>query len=157
MKTLLQRTLTGAIFVAVLLIGLFLGGWIYFSIFLFVLNQALYEITGFIKNENQQIVKPSLAFNLITGSVIYTLSFLNAAGIIPFVPFYVLPGILISVLIFELYRNKENPILNVSFTLFVIIYITIPLSLMNYFAYMPLTDHQYNFEFILSFFLILWT
>ena len=71
--------------------------------------------------------------------------------------------LLILIVIVELFRNKPNPVSNLAFSILGVIYLFIPLSLINFFAYdspfytvMGLEESSYQFIFLLGYFVIQW-
>ena len=57
------------------------------------------------------------------------------------------------IFIFELFRKKENPFGNISFTFLGIIYVALPLSLLNY---INILSGKYNYQLLFGIFFILW-
>lgn len=61
---------------------------------------------------------------------------------------------LILVFILELYRNRPNPLANISFTLLGILYVSLPVTLFNKFAFY--LSKEYSYQIVLGFFILLW-
>jgi phosphatidate cytidylyltransferase len=61
------------------------------------------------------------------------------------------------IFIHELYRKKNSPFVNVSYTLLGPLYIALPLGLLNYLAFFGEDHLVYNPTIIIGYFIILWT
>jgi len=140
------RTITGLSMVFILLVALYFSGVVFAGIFLVVTVLGLWEFYGLISTES---CHPQKYFGTLSGIVLYT----GAAIIYLSYPTYPLPrmhallplGILLPVIflsfIFEIYRKRLNPLANIATTLLGILYIALPLSLLNAFS------AKYNFHF----------
>lgn len=135
------RTITGLSMVFVLLAALVLGGWIFAGIFLIITLFGLWEFYGLITSES---CHPQKIYGIISGGVFYItftiFQFTKVFYDIKFWPlFLLLPFLLLIPIIFfsfivEIYRKKTNPLINISTTLIGILYIALPLSLLNFFS-----------------------
>jgi phosphatidate cytidylyltransferase len=67
------------------------------------------------------------------------------------------PALLLLPLIFELYRKKENPLINIAYTSLAIVYITIPFSLMNFLVFPKINNYEYSYQLIFGLFFLIWT
>lgn len=156
-SNLLQRSITGVIFVAVL-VGCILGGPISFTI-LFALISALTinefgNIVG--RNGEIQINKPIC----ILAGVFLFLGF-GYNGVVPgsveiFIPYLFL---IMYLLISELYKKKKNPVSNWAYAMMSQMYIALSFAMLNVLAYH--TDgtasvSQYNPILPLSIFIFNW-
>ena len=80
----------------------------------------------------------------------------QCAGIISQKWYIILLIIGVYIFIFELYRKKENPFTNISYTFFAVIYIALPFSLLNKFVF-PVTGVDiYEFKVLISYFILIW-
>ena len=156
-SNLLQRTITGVIFVAVL-VGCILGGPISFTI-LFALISALTinefgNIVG--RNGEIQINKPIC----ILAGVFLFLGF-GYNGIVPgsveiFIPYLFL---IMYLLISELYKKKKNPVSNWAYAMMSQMYIALSFAMLNVLAYHTngtASMSQYNPILPLSIFIFNW-
>lgn len=154
MNELLKRTLTGFVYVSIII------GSILLNINAFAIVLLAFVIIASIEYANlippriipvpnkSNIVIPALSFLLIA---LYSLSYINKgiAAILLLLPFLIL--------MVELLKNGKNPIINVSLQIFNILYISIPLGLIL-FLYLPneITLWQRN-QLILGLFILIWT
>lgn len=150
MSNLLTRSITGVVYVgaiiAATLFDPYLFGFVFFIFHLLTLIE-FYRIVRLIRS------KPQIYFGSVVGSILFLIGFLttnyqwgNALVllIIPMISF---------VLIFELYRNHKYPIVNISFTLLGLAYISVPFFMLNYLAFFA---GQFNGQIILGIFVIIW-
>ena len=137
MKNFIQRTITGILFVGILLAS------IYFqtdyqsltSLFAIVMGLGLYEFYGLVnKGFNVQVPAPYLVFcGLILYCLLGATAFGNSAIIVAgLVALYVL--CITGLFILELYRKKEQPIHNLAFAMLGQIMVALPFGLMNFIA-----------------------
>ena len=157
MNNLIQRAITGVIFVAVL-IGCIIGGPLSFGI-LFCLISALATVE-FCQLMNQQ-EDVQVNRNICTlGSIALFLCFffygMNPAETGIFIPYL---AILIYLFISELYLKKKNPINNWAYAMFSQLYVALPFALLNVLAFQTngtTSDSQYLFILPLSIFIFNW-
>jgi phosphatidate cytidylyltransferase len=99
---------------------------------------------------------PQKVTGVIIGGIIFILTFLSANKIIDdkyllfifsFIPF---------IFITEIYLKSEHPFRNLSFTFFGIIYVSMPMALLNFITTNEFTYFQFSYKFILPFFFMLW-
>ncbi len=155
MKELQKRSISGLLYAAVLLGAILLGPWSFallfglFSIFILREFYQLSKVSG---------ISPQKNVGLVIGGIIFFLTFLQVKGILSlninaifFALFFIVPA-------FELYRSKKNSLENIAVTLFGIIYVTIPISLLNFFVFpdFPQGD-RYNPFLLLFLFILIWS
>lgn len=150
-----MRTITGFFFVAAI-IGSILMGHVWFSLLFFLITLAtLIEFYHLIKHQAR--VDVPVITGTITGALMYVLASLAAVQIL--LPKYLLLLLVLPLFLFiyELFRKKETPFLNVSFTLAGIIYVVIPFSTLNFLLNPGLAPDEYHPGNLIVFFVILWT
>ncbi|MFV0378283.1 MAG: phosphatidate cytidylyltransferase [Mangrovibacterium sp.] len=152
MKNLLVRSLTGIVFVAVIIAGLFFGQYTFALLFLLILIGALHEFfsitgaTGF---------NPHRGLAYLTGALMFGLSFLIASErISPLWFFAIFPFILLT-FVSELFANKPTPLQNVAITMAGLIYAAVPLSLSNYLVFSKF-DGMYSPKLFLALLILIW-
>jgi len=151
------RTITGLSMVFLIIASLYFSRWAFAVIFLAVTVLGLWE---FYTVSTTDDCKPQRWTGTILGTVWYifiaAVSLLINAGAGLMFGFVFLPLLFIP-FIFELYRKKEKPLLNVAVTVMGIIYVALPLSLLNA---MNFPDHGNIFThfpaFLLGYFIITW-
>lgn len=100
--------------------------------------------------------RPSLFLAILSGMLIYVVLALNAMAVISHNMLSLLFLPTVAVFITELYRKKANPFLNIGATLISIVYVILPFALLNYiYSYGELFS-GIAYQFILSFFIIIW-
>jgi phosphatidate cytidylyltransferase len=143
-----------------------LGGfWLHpFSFFitgLLILGGAQYEYYAMIRNT---IVKPQAIMGMLTGSLLYILSTLIAASVIPGRFFLLMVPAVTIIIIIELYRKSEKPFDSLAHTLFAVIYLAVPFSMFPFSAFsrsglnsiIPHGSFEFSPGLVVGFFLILW-
>jgi phosphatidate cytidylyltransferase len=151
------RTITGLSMVFLIIASLWFSKWIFALIFLAVTLLGLWE---FYTVSTTEECKPQRWVGTILGTAWYIFIaavsiFLGSAAGLLF-GFVFLPLLFIP-FIFELYRKKEKPLLNVAVTVLGLIYVPLPLSLLNAMNY---PDHgrilgQFP-AYLLGYFMITW-
>ena len=158
MNNFVKRTITGVLFVAIL-VGCILFGPISFGI-LFVLISALtiFEFGQLINNHNEG-VQVNKTITMLGGAYLFLaiMGFcMDVADSKVFIPYVLL---LLYLMISELYLKKENPILNWAYSMFSQLYIGLPFALLNVLAFINVPQESsvtYYSVFPLSIFIFLW-
>lgn len=154
MKKIVTRTITGLIFI-IIVIGSIC--WSIYSFMLVFLVVSLLGINEFYKLSSLNQIKPQVFYGLFLGAYVFTSISLFAHDIIGFE--FVLLNLLLFLITFiiELYRKTEHPFANIAHTLLGALYIALPLSLLN-FLYSPFQIRgEFNTHLLLGFFIIIWT
>lgn len=148
------RVLTAIVFAIILIGGTLLHPISFFVVFFTVVVLGLLEFYKLVKVAN---IEPQYITGLLLGIVIFTGNFLFANSIVDFKIFLVIIPILTSIMIIELYREKENPFSNIAFTIFGASYISIPFALLSWFVFNPALPKPYYPMILIGFFLLIWT
>lgn len=134
-KNFIQRTLTGFMFVASILLSIYFQATYYtFSILFFGFTAiALFEFYRIINQYKEVTLITGLP--IATGLILYISTFLLAAGIAHYsiLVFYAV-GI-VGVIIAELYRKQANPFHNIAFIVLGQFFIAFPFSILNAIAF----------------------
>ena len=137
--------LTGAI-----ILGAYSFGLLFLGLSLFALREfyALCREAGY---------SPQVKAGIFVGAATFVLSFFIAKQVIPYKTYnYILPLIYLIPVI-ELFRKHKNTLANLGLTVFGLIYVTIPFSLLNF---IPFNDIEgafdYHFELLISLFIFVW-
>lgn len=153
MKKITLRTITGLIFITIVIGSICWSVYSFMLIFLIISILGMYE---FYKLSSQENIKPQILHGLILGAYLFISISLFAHKIIDFK--FVLLSIPLSAFIFiaELYRKTEHPFTNIAYTLLGVFYIALPLALLNFF-YSPFQiSGEFNTHILLGFFIITW-
>jgi len=133
MNNFVKRTLSGAIFVTIVV------GSILLSQFSFVLVFAIicgWSVAEFHKLSNlQPDIKINSFLATFSAVLLFLCSYINASGLIKF-PVFVIYGItFILISILELYLKKNNPIHNWAYFVLGQVFIALPFALLNYIGF----------------------
>jgi phosphatidate cytidylyltransferase len=101
---------------------------------------------------------------MFTGILVYIISSLIAAGIIPVKSILVLIPIVIIIMVIELYRKQDKPFDSLAHTFFSVIYTAVPFSLFPFAAFshtgldslLPHPNIIFSPGIIIGFFLLIW-
>ncbi|MCU0371089.1 MAG: phosphatidate cytidylyltransferase, partial [Bacteroidales bacterium] len=154
MQNLFTRTITGIIFVALIIGSLILHPLAFVVMIFFVMVIALLE---FFHLANNNGVFPHKALGLTAGSIIYLIPALVALDKISAYYLIFLPLLIIIIFVTEFFRTKPNPLQNVAFSIFPVTYISIPLSMLIFLMSPLVTGGQLHWHMPFSFFIILWS
>ncbi len=153
----LTRAITGFLFILTIMAGVYFNAIIALSLFSLIVLLGVDEFYTLVKKS--KTIQPIKFWGILTGLVsiiILGLIVLNIVALkLVFIP------VLMTFFIFliELYRKKENPFINVAYTILSMVYIVIPFAMLfhlGYYSGNSFTD-KYSFHIILGFFLMLWT
>lgn len=135
------RTITGLSLVFILLIALIFSGWVFAAIFLVITVLGLWEFYGLI---TAGTLYPQRYFGTIAGSILYcTYTYIQftqplfveeTTPAVQLIPFLLIILFIFLSFVFEIYRNKPNPLSNIATTILGVLYIALPLSLLNTFS-----------------------
>ncbi len=153
LKNLGIRTLTGAIFVLVLISSMLINSYLFAGLFLIICILGTLEFHNIV-NKNLHISSSkwvSLFLNIFTYSIILISALEQKYSYLLYALFLILP---ISMAI-EMYRKTKSSIYNIALNLLSVIYIALPLSILNYFYNFPISNAS-NGYFLMVFFILIW-
>jgi phosphatidate cytidylyltransferase len=151
----LTRTITGAIFVIVLI-----GAIIYHPVSLFLLF-LVFSVIGTIEayriaekagasvQKLAGILASVITYSILSGFFLFKEVTSKHLLLILLLPF--------AMLIMELFRNKTNPFFNLSASIFGVFYVALPFALLSYLASYDQFFPVYNPSVLLGFFILVWT
>jgi phosphatidate cytidylyltransferase len=158
-KNLIQRLITGTVFVVVLVGGIMWNEWSFFGLFLLITILGLWE---FYRLSAHVPAAPWRIYGTAVGALIFAAFFLaryhslRSLFLVP-VPLLFLP------FFFELYTKSDKPFTNLAYTFMGWIYVALPFALWAFTiapkqtAIMPSSNTIYYGKILLGFFIILWT
>ena len=154
MNNLVKRIIT-AVLCLILIIGcLLLGEYTYFVI-LFAINLiALYE---FYKIIPANTIAPNRYLGITSGSALFIISFIISSGLFDEKLYLVMIPLVLAIFIFELFRKKENTAANIGITILGIVYISLPLSVLNYLVFPAGGISEYTYGILLAYLILIWT
>lgn len=154
MKKLLTRTATGIVLVLVMLAAIMASEYSFLALFLFVLIAAVFEYNRlFILSDT----KPNKVPAYLIGILLFVASFLIARGTLSIKLYYLVFPLFLVILAAELYRKKEKPLENIASTILSIVYISIPLSLINFLVFPEFSaTKSYSPVLLIALFALIW-
>ena len=157
MKQLLIRSVTGLLFIAVIIAAVLLSDVAFkmvfnvlFNVFLLFTCIALYEYRSLLMRQNIHL---SVMFYFVSVIIYVLISYTklwNTETVIPLL--LLILGLLFLLFAVELFRRQENPFTHIACSVLGIIWIVIPFSLINHIPFM-VEDGKY---FLLSIFIFVW-
>lgn len=149
----LTRAITGTLFVAILISAIYFNSTIAFALISLIVVLGVDEFYNLVKKHKQ--ISPIKFWGLLSNLVLVITLCLIAQSSIEN-KFVLIPIIMLfSTFLIELYRKKEQPFINVSYTLIASFYITVPFAMLYHLGFY--SSSNYNYEIILGFFFLLWT
>ena len=151
MSNLAKRSITGLLFGIVVLGSIFYGPYTQISIF------SLFMLLGLIEYyrlfDQHPIVKISKEIGVFIGVFIFSLMVGISLKILPIISITIIFPLFFTLILNELWKKQENPIINISVLVFGIIYIVIPFYLT---IDLNLRDTS-DLPLIVGMFLLIWT
>ena len=155
MSNLGERVLTGILFVIVLLGSIVLSEYASSILFFVIILLCQREFYNFFKATD---IHPQKLIGIIGGLAFFLISvILDKTGLAESTLFLILPLVFL-IFVFELFRNKANPIANIGYTVLGIIYIAIPFTLLHEISYYKNNEFTeiYSYQVLLGYFFVLW-
>ena len=153
MKNFIQRVAFGIIYLVIIIGSLFLGKFAFGFIFLLINLIALYEFYALTMSSG---ASPQIILSLITGGVVFILSFLGSARLVdPGLLILILP-FLILIFILALFSEKPDVIKNTAISFMGIVYVAIPMSVINLMAFPSSNAFDYTHRIILGILTLVW-
>lgn len=152
-KNFIQRSLSIALFLPLVLISLIWSQWTYFCLFFYILLLSMLE---FYKPFERIQIYAIRSYGTLLGLLLYTLSFAyTCQNSLPVIWLFGLVPSTIFIVIIAIHRPKTpNPFLDVVITIFALLYIAIPLSCLHYLAFFT---GSYSYKLILSLLVMIWS
>ena len=156
MKNLIVRTITGIVFVAVL-VACFLAPAAMVALFAIITGLSVWEYTGLVNNVKG--VRVNRFISTVAGVYFFLAVAGFCSGMVPtgavFIPYLL---VVVYLFISELYTKAENSINNWAYTMLGQMYVVLPFSTINVLAFNASTEGQVVFNYIipLSVFIFLW-
>lgn len=154
MKKLVTRTITGIVLVLVMLTAILVSKYSYVLLFLAIIIGGLTEFISLFKSSD---VKPNKWFIYLISILSFFSSFLAVQGILEFKYFFLIFPAMLLVMAGELFRKKEKPAENIAVSIFSILYIAIPLSLINFLVFPVHYGNDYAPTLLIALFALIWT
>ena len=131
MSNFIKRAISGLFFVVILTACIFIHPLCFFALF-FIIN--IIGILEFGHMAGIAHIKINRPMCLIAGSLLFTAGFLhNYIGYFDGYLFFMLAVLILGIL--ELYRKDSHAFQNLAFSVYVLIYFSLPFTLLIYFPY----------------------
>ena len=154
MNNFVKRTLSGAIFVLLVVGSILLGQTTFALFFTIICGWSVFEFHKL--TNNQPEIKVNYRLSISSAVLLFACSFMNASGIINF-PVFTLYGIyFILVVISELYLKKQNSVHNWAYFVLGQVFIALPFSLLNYIYFIKGVDKEFQHLILLAVFVTIW-
>ncbi|MDR0385556.1 MAG: phosphatidate cytidylyltransferase, partial [Prevotellaceae bacterium] len=153
MSNLVTRTVSGAVFLCILLSGIIFHPFGYGFILLAIIIAGLHEFYGMLLPKSFPVRK-ILGYTI--SITLFALFYLQGLGLLSGNYFWILIVPAGGVFVAELYSRSETPFSNISGVLAGAIYVALPFSLTTELT-MPAHDGNYDYRIFLSLFIFLWS
>lgn len=153
MSPILIRTISGAIYIILMLGSVVLGSYIFGAVQLVFLLLCLLEFQKMYSGAETSVNKTGFIFSGVL-SYLIVLLFLWQVWNIKFV-LLIIPVIFILI-ISELYRKNKLPILSLGISILGLIYIVVPFVLLNFFFYTEMNYASPTGSILAGFFIVIW-
>ncbi len=153
MSNLSKRTITGVIFVLLIVFSIITTRHLFSILFLFITAMGMWEFYCLVERAG---ISPNKFAGIMAGMFLFlsnALISLNMASMEILMGNFVL---VFLIFLFELYRKIPNPFTNIAFTFFGILYVAVPFSLLNYFPNPAFLPGVYHHNLLLGFFFLIW-
>ena len=152
----LTRAITGFLFISTIIAGIYFNAFIAMGLFCLIVLLGLDEFYGLVKKSKE--IKPIKFLGTLTGFTLTVLLCLIAQHVVE-IKFILIPfSLVFLIFLVELYRKKDNPFINIAYTILGIFYIAIPFAMLfhlGFYSNESFTEN-YDFQIILGFFILLW-
>jgi phosphatidate cytidylyltransferase len=150
----LTRTLTGTVYVTLIVASILIHPLFFYIVFA---GFAIAGLIEFYNITNSDKIKPHFFTGMFITVVMFVFSANSAFNAISLEYLLILVPLSFSVFIFELFRNKQNPLQNIATTLLGLFYIALPLSLLVFIPNISLENGVFKKGLLLGFFILIWT
>ena len=152
MSNIIQRTITGIIFLIVVVGSIALSKVSYLFLFELIIVSAMYEFYTMVEKKK---FKPQKVYGILIGVTFFAINYFFVNGNVGKEIFLVIIPIIISVFLIELYQKSDYVFVNIGFTLLGILYIALPFSFTNFIVFSE--NAEYSAQLLLGFFFLTWS
>ncbi len=154
MKEFRKRTVWGILFVTTILGAILLGPFTFAILFLILSVLVLREYYTLCQKAG---FSPQVYPGLVVGATVFALSYFVAQKFLPDNSFNYLAPFFYTFPVYELFRKKKNPLINIALTGFGIVFVSIPFAMLNFLAFPGFDGVDiYNYGLLISLFLFVW-
>ncbi len=145
------RLFTGLSGAALILAGCAFNYWTYFAVFFLICTFSTLEFYNLAGKDG---ILPLKITGMLNCLLIFTISFLTEAGLIPGKFYFIIFPFLALIFLIKLYQKEEKPFTGIAYTLLGILYIGLPFSLFNFSVFSP---GHYNSHLAIGIMIMLWS
>ena len=153
MNNFIKRTITGALFVILIVSSIILSQYLFSLLFLTITILCLNEFYSLTKSEK---IIPLKLTGIIHGSLLFISFALASLDIIDVKFLYLNMPLLLLVFVFEMFRRSKNHLNNISHTITGIVYIALPFALLNLYFIPGFVNGDPKYVLLLGFFVLIW-
>jgi phosphatidate cytidylyltransferase len=150
MNNFVKRTLSGFIFVTLVIGSILLSQYAFAAVFVVICGLSVREFHKLSNRQND--VEVNLWLALFGGMLLFVSSFLHAAGIWRYPVFSAYGFYIVIVFVSELYRHKANPLNNWAYFIMGQVFVALPFSLLNFILFI----HNWQPLVLLAVFVTIW-
>jgi phosphatidate cytidylyltransferase len=154
-KNLLTRASVGAVYIAIILLGIFGGGISFLAVFGIITGIGLFEFYRMVEKNTTHAI--SKIFNIASGMLIFLSVFLYLEGVTPYALLVVVLLYLLILFLSAVCIPRKDIFHAITYSVFGQMYVTMPLSLLMFVRYQfSYTLVGYYYAFILALFVFIW-
>ncbi|MEI6694599.1 MAG: phosphatidate cytidylyltransferase [Bacteroidota bacterium] len=154
MNNFITRTITGSLFVILIIASILLSHYFFSIVFLLF---SILGIAEFYSITAKEEIKPQRLIGIIISVLLFCISAIVSISNAHFKLLFLIIPLFFIPFIIELFRNKPNSISNIATTLLGIFYVVLPLSLLNFIPNISFESGIYNKGILLGYFILIWT
>jgi phosphatidate cytidylyltransferase len=148
------RTIWGIFFATVLVGAIILGSYTFASLFLILSVFALREFYSLCREAG---FSPQFYPGLVAGAALFILSFFIAGQYISYKAYCYLLPVVYAIPVWELFRKKKKPLTNIAVTIFGILFVSVPFSLLNFIVFPEFEGAiTYDYSLLIGLFVFVW-
>ncbi|MBN1158854.1 MAG: phosphatidate cytidylyltransferase [Bacteroidales bacterium] len=153
MNTILKRTVSGIVYLILIVGSLFTGSVAFVVLLLCIGTIALYE---FYKLADATAASPVIVTGLVAGIVMIATAFLVSSRILDHA--WLSSGLFLVLLLFvlTLFMNHQKASRNVALQLLGIVYVSLPLAASTYIIFPKSFQYEYTHRIMLGIFILIW-
>jgi len=148
-----KRTITGFLFAITLIGGMLYSKITFFLLFLTITVLGMWEFYNLSRKDN---ILPQKYIGIFFGIIVFITNYLFANHYVNEKVFLLYIPLSLSILVVELYSKNAHPFSNISFSIFGVLYVALPFSLLNYLTTYPAFQTEYTPKIVLGFFFLMW-
>ncbi len=152
MKEFLIRSITGLIYVLLLVGSLLLHPLAFLGVYLLITLLCMNE---FLLLSRKEGLKPLRIPAILLVATTFIISFFRHYAELSSLYFILIPAFILFLYIIELFRKGKNPFLNLAMIFLGLIYIGLPMALLNELVYSPYVN-GYSSQLLIFLFMVLW-